>query len=436
MVFPIYQYEEDDNLRGIYESAIKLIKKEAILPTNNYNEFKNISDVYAPLKSVIVDVFDDKDMRDLLGERNISWLAREIASDSYSDLKRFLTDNFKIKTLDWKDLVLRMDADFLKQKSLVWMENMMSSIESYCIKRSSTQSHFINVSNIPLVRTIRNEQICARDKEGQLLVYLNNPDHAKHKIESTFIKNDTIKLFYQRVLLIPEYNIEQETIENVLPKYESRDNEFKTNNHIKENIEDLKCIMEAIKSNPLILDRIKDKYIVTDGKSWYKPSELHIPSEDKRLGYSLVKEILNLNFLSGKYFDDTVMTINLNESFFKTIGCNYGLKTVEYTKDEYLELVKKYQDYKFANELRSDIFHKKYISQKLNWSFCYEGFPAVFNDITKEKSIEIARFLNPNAMSFDIKGEIVGADDQHYSGKNVSSKIVYSTLGLYRMDFY
>lgn len=50
--------------------------------------------------------------------------------------------------------------------------------------------------------------------------------------------------------------------------------------------------------------------------------------------------------------------------------------------------------------------------------------------MTIEKSLKIAKFLNPNAMDFDIRGEIIGADDQHFSGKNVDSRIAYSMLGL------
>lgn len=43
-----------------------------------------------------------------------------------------------------------------------------------------------------VVRTVSQEQICARDEHGKLQVYLNNPDIAKYRIESTFIKNECI----------------------------------------------------------------------------------------------------------------------------------------------------------------------------------------------------------------------------------------------------
>ena len=173
----------------------------------------------------------------------------------------------------------------------------MSSIEGYCVNRTNN-SHLINVSGIPLVRTSRGEQITARDGEGKLQVYLNNPDAAKYRIHSSFLASEIICRFYRSALRIPEYNIEQEAVDKVLPKYETREPRFVTANHIRENIEDLKIIKDAIYSNPIILEKVADKYILTDGSSWYRPEEMYIQSDDIRTGYSLIRGILTLRFLS------------------------------------------------------------------------------------------------------------------------------------------
>ena len=93
-------------------------------------------------------------------------------------------------------------------------------------------------------------------------------------------------------------------------------------------------------------------------------------------------------------------------------------------------MVRKYAGPQAEMDLRTGIFQKTYISRKLNWSFNYEGFPQIFTNMTKDKSLAIARFLNPNAMNFDVQGELVAADDQHFSGKNVDSMMAYSMLGL------
>ena len=318
-VFPVYEYEEDDVLYPLYENSIDMIREEAILPTSNPGEFKNLKDICVPLWSVIVDSFDTDDLRRLMRRRNLNWIAKEFTTEAYRDLLAFLKANFTLETLDWKDLVMRLDATFLQEKSLTWMERLMSRIESYCIRRSSGDSHYINASQIPFVRTTDRKQICARDEGGRLQVYLNNPDIALYKIESSFLKSESIRSFYERALQIPEYDVQQEAVENILPKYAGKNPAFKTNSPISENIEDLKTIKDAIYVNPAVAEKVADCYVVTDGKDWYRPSELYISSGDIRTGYSLVKGILPIHFLSGSYFDGSPRTLKLDEDFFRRL---------------------------------------------------------------------------------------------------------------------
>lgn len=178
------------------------------------------------------------------------------------------------------------------------------------------------------------------------------------------------------------------------------------------------------------MERIKDKYIVTDGKNWYRPEEMYLRSNDTRSGYALVKGIIRIKYLADTYFDGTLRSLKLDEDFFKKIGCNAGIRMMPASRDEYLRAIRKYCGAKAESDYRTNIFFKTYISKKVDWSFNYEGFPDIFTDMTKEKSLSIARFLNPNAMNFDIQGELVAADDQHFSGKNVESMMAYSMLGL------
>ena len=429
-VFPVYKYEQDDILYCLYQNSIDIINKEIILPTNIPGEFKNIKEIVVANSGSIVDVFNDDDLRTLRHNYKLSWLAKEFSTEAFSELREFLNCNFQLETLEWKDLVTRIDSFYLKQKELSWIEKLFSKIENYCIGKASNEGAYIDVSRIPFVRTTRGDYICARDESGKLQVYLNNPDNALYKIESTFLNNESIRSFYQRALRIPEYNIEQEVINNILPKYTSRDVQFKTENPIQENIEDLKIIKDVMYMNQSIIEQLKNKYIVTDGNFWYQPKELYLKSDDLRTGYSLVEGIVQIRYLADSYFNGIWSNLKLNEDFFKKLGCHSGICEVKTSEVDYLRAVRKYIGSQEEVSLRNGIFRKTYISKKLNWGFNYEGFPEVFINMTKEKSLAIARFLNFNAMNFDIQGELVGAEDQHFSGKNVDSMIAYSMLGL------
>ncbi len=92
-VFPIYEYEEDDVLYGIYQNSIDMIQDEPILPTNQPGEYKRITDVCLPLWTNIADTFDDEDLRRLRHNRKISWLAKEFSTEAFSEIRKFLNNN-------------------------------------------------------------------------------------------------------------------------------------------------------------------------------------------------------------------------------------------------------------------------------------------------------------------------------------------------------
>lgn len=430
-VYPIYEYEKTNILYAIYKNSIDIIRfGEPILPTNIPGVYKSIEEICVPGNMGITSVFSDEDLKVLTRNRNLFWISKEIQKNEYTSFKAFLDKNFEFKTYEWRHLVQNLTATFLKSKDGNWMENLMEHIESFCIKRGSQQSHYIDVSNIPFVRLNNGEHICAKE-DGRLLVYLNNPAVCKYKIATDFLQRESIRSFYERALNIPVYDLERETIDKILPKYLTKNIAFKTDNHIKENIEDLKEIKDAITINPAIIEQVADKYVVTDGKDWYKPSELYIRSMDShRTGYTLVKGIIEIKFLSERYFDDTVLNIKLDEEFFRKIGCSTGLKILQTSKNDYLRAVSRYIDAKTSREIDVKVLSKSYVSKKWDWSFNFEGFPEVFRDLTPQKSKDIARFLNGNIQKFDIQGDLVGANDQHFNGSSVDSVIAYSMLGL------
>lgn len=430
-VFPIYEYDESNILYSIYQNSIDIINDgKPILPTNTPGDFKSINEICVPENMGITNVFSDNDLKELVGDKNLFWISKEITTKEFTSFKSFLDKNFNLKTYEWRHLVLNLTALFLRQKPIEWIDLLMLNIESFCIRRGYQQSHYIDVSNIPFVRLISGEHICAR-KDGKLQVYLNNPAVCGNKISTDYLKRENIRSFLQHALMIPVYDIERETIDKILPKYASMNIAFKTDNHIRENIEDLKEVKDAIGVNPSIVNQLQDKYIVTDGKNWFRPCDLYIRSADKnRTGYSLVKGIVDIKYLANSYFDDTVMNIKLDEEFFRKIGCSFGLKAIHVEKEEYIRAVSKYIDKSTAQEINSRVLSKNYVSKKWDWSFTYEGFPELFKNITPEMSRNIAKFLNSHIQQFDIQGELVGANDQHFNGSGVDSIGAYSMLGL------
>ena len=75
--------------------------------------------------------------------------------------------------------------------------------------------------------------------------------------------------------------------------------------------------------------KIADKFIVTDGRDWYMPCELYIKSGEIRSGYQLVDGIVQIRYLTRHYFEH----LKLDEDFFKRIGCNYGIRALQVSRE-------------------------------------------------------------------------------------------------------
>ena len=315
----------------------------------------------------------------------------------------------------------------MKTKDKSWYERLFTAIKTFAFGSNARMgSHDINVSQIPFIRLSTGEQVCAYNSNGAPNVYLNNPEACPNRIEYTFISSEVIKDFYAMNLRVPNYNVERIAVDAILPKYKNRNVEISTT-ELRENIADLKLIKDALTTTPGLLEQVMDSYIVTDGQSWYKPTELHIPSgySSSIPEYGLVKGIVDLKFLTMSYQYEP----KLDEKFFLQIGCSGSLRRTNIDRNTYLGMVKKYVGKNESDDIKIKILNKDY-QHGIKWDVCFEGFPEVLTDVDLKKSREVARFLNKCTTQFDIQGELVGANDQNFSGQHVDSLVAYSAIGL------
>ena len=429
--YPIYKYPEDTVFYEIYQTAIQMIASgEKLIPTNQKGVFKSRTEILLPDNMSIVEIFGDEDIHRLFMDSRIYWITKEISQDKCQQFRIFLRSNFNFKLYTWRDVINKLDAGFLAQKDVQWFEALFKAIRTFAVNRREKEvlgSHEIDVSRIPFVRTHDRRQICAYEDKHPV-VYINNPEACVNKIHDSFIQSNIIRTFLTSNLNIPAYNVVTIVKESVLPKYSSQTPSISTEN-LKENIRDLKTIKDALQTDPGILEKIQGYYLVTDGKKWYKPTDLHIPSEfaggKMKPEFDLVSGVCELHYISNEYAFDP----KLDEKFFVSIGCADSLRKMTIGIKEYLDLVQRYIGTKEREEIRKRIFTKTY-KEGINWNLLFEGFPKAMYDVDKKNSRRIARFLNKNITQITIRGEIHGANDQSFSGANVDSMSIYSALGL------
>ena len=422
--FPVYEYPENTLFRAIYDEAIRIIQSdEVILPTNNPRVFKKKTEIIIPDNKRIVEIFPDEDMQYLFHNRKMFWIAKEVSTDAYQPFREFLKRHFVFKTYSWPEIIrrLRQETRFLELKDRKWFSDFFSAINGAYI------SNEVKLQDIPLVRLSTGKQICAY--EGQVPnVYLNNPEGIENKIDHEFLEDFTIKNFYFHSLKIPDYDIARIVTDEIMPKYSEKNRiRFESNNHIRENIQDLRKIKTAMMADPSIIKKISGCYILTDGKDWYRPSEIHISNSfGNKPEYMLVKDICNLKFLASEYTGDIMIN---DEKFFVSLGCPSSLAKISISQTQYLSYVRKYISPDAANEIQKRIFSKKN-HQGIEWNTVFEGFPKVFDSVDRQKSLKIADFLNKVCANISISGEIYAADDKGFIGKSADSMTVFSAMGM------
>ena len=427
--YPIYEYPRETIFYEIYRSAVRIIgSDEKLIPTNQTGVFKNRSEILMPDNMSIVDVFDDNDIQTLFRNRKVYWIAKEISRDSYQKFRDFLKVNLEFKTYTWRDVIRTLNAGFLEGKERSWFERLFLAIKSFAVTNEKNMgSHDIDVSAIPFVRLSTGKHICAYD-HGKPTVYINNPDCCPNRIEASFVNNEIIRTFYANNLHVLTYNVERTVVDSILPKYATKGKVRVSTEDLRENIADLKIIKDAIWTNPKVSEDVRNYYILTDGKNWYRPTEIHMPSgyNGKTISeYRLVKGICNLRFFTMQYECEP----KLDEKFFRSIGCAATLKRISIEKNVYLDMVRNYIGKAESEEIRWKILQKDY-QHGINWDVMFEGFPEVFKQMDFKKSLDIARFLNRSTTFFQIRGEIAGANDQGFSGAHVDSMKIYSAIGL------
>ncbi len=421
--YPIYEYPVNTIFRAIYEEAIRIIDSdEIILPTNKPKVFKKKSEIVMPDNKRLVDIFPDEDIQSLFDNRKIFWIAKDISTDAYQPLRTFLKSNFNFKTYSWPEVIRRLTSRYLELKERSWFVELFSAISGQAI------SNEVNFLKIPFVRLSNGRNICPYE-ESTPMVYLNNPDGCENRIDRFFLEDSTIHSFYAHNLRIPNYDIARIVVDEILPKYIDKNSiKFKTDNHIHENIQDLKTIKTAMITEPSIIKKLADSYILTDGKNWYRSTDIHVSNSigGSKPEYILVQDICNLKFLATEYSEDPKIN---DVRFFIALGCPNSLAKQVITKQTYLSLVKKFIGSKEVDEINQRILSKEY-QQGLEWNVVFEGFPQILEKVDQKKSVLIARFLNKHRANFAITGEIFAANDKSFSGRQADSLSIYTAIGL------
>ena len=401
--YPMYPYEKDAIFRRIYDSAVQTIADgEKILPTNAVGVYKSVTEILLPERAILGELFDDRDLRLLLGGLRKLWISRDIAKDANRKFRAFLTDNFHPPVVMWTNILEKLTPAFLERKEKTWFERLFPEISGF-VTLHPLNVHEADGRKLPFVRLADGRHICAWEK-GKPSAYLNNPESCPNRIHADFLSSPTICDFYQKNLGVQDYNAQRIALDEILPKY--RTETGGASMPWAQHLSDLRVIREALRVSPYLAESVGAAFLLTDGETWRHPGDLHIPSGfgGKFIPeYRLVEGAVSLPFLSTRY----ERAADLDSAFFKRLGCADTLRKISLDRDDYLNLVRTYDENgaERARELQSRIFEKRRLDEDA-WEQCaltYEGLPRILGRMDFNRSRELARFLERNLLNFSLR---------------------------------
>lgn len=202
-VYPILDTCKEENLRGIHEMGLALLRDGlALLPTEE-GGYCSIQNAMLPYAKNIADNITQSILQKEYGD-TACWVKADVCLGVNEHLMMHLTHHFGLPVLRWRDVLPRLTAEILENQSDEWLLNLFETIYSTCtgVFRSKEK---VDAKGIPFVRLQDGSHIrCQYD--GMAQVYLNNPTSCKNKISAAILQDQRGRNFYVDALGIEEYN--------------------------------------------------------------------------------------------------------------------------------------------------------------------------------------------------------------------------------------
>ncbi|EPX8933368.1 DEAD/DEAH box helicase [Morganella morganii] len=310
-IFDIIPYDESkfselDDRRQIsfkpFYSAIKTkLQTDTLLPAANANyASKNCS--YWAADSELVELFSDRQLAQLTGTENASWIFRSRGKKDVQSVNKVLVDyidggdarvwslrepNLIVSSLDPETVLKKITADFIASQSIEWLHRLYA----YLAGRDSYQKF---VKNKPIFIDQQGQAIPAFDGKNQLILFLPDDDIDGYKTVSTELLSDESTREFIEKFGIKKPSLRDEIYNKILPTYNSTSGPVNANAHFglffryfKEcKNEDTAEFIKLIKDNAFLL-------YTTAGKnefSYGKADDIYMPSEDLQIWFTTKPE--------------------------------------------------------------------------------------------------------------------------------------------------
>lgn len=416
-VYSILDTCKEENLRGIHEMGLALLRDGlALLPTEE-GGYCSIQNAMLPYAKNIADNITQSILQREYGD-TACWVKADVCLGVNEHLMMYLTHHFALPVLRWRDVLPRLTAEILEEQTDEWLLNLFDTIYSTCtgVFRSKEK---VDAKGIPFVRLQDGSHIrCQYD--GMAQVYLNNPMSCKNKISAAILQDQRGRNFYVDALGIEEYNAIRELKDDVLCFYGEDSDD--TDIQFEDNLEHFELIERALKENAAEVQRILANVpIVWDGQQWKKPGDCYIPFaflDHSDLTGQAVLSQLNVPWVSEDYYG------KIPAEVFEKIGCNIGIKDILVdccTYDDRLQRA----DASFFEMLQKRVLYKR--CQRVDYPETWDMYHSIdhLQDILCSNSVEMSvkavDLINEKVKKHPLYGKMTGSHSKAFNTTTTDS---------------
>ena len=130
-VYPILDTCKEENLRGIHEMGLALLRDGlALLPTEE-GGYCSIQNAMLPYAKNIADNITQSILQREYGD-TACWVKADVCLGVNEHLMMYLTHHFGLPVLRWRDVLPRLTAEILEEQTDEWLLNLFDTIYSTC----------------------------------------------------------------------------------------------------------------------------------------------------------------------------------------------------------------------------------------------------------------------------------------------------------------
>ena len=304
-----YVVDRDSLFRPIFDRVREALMNEELLPTNE-GTFVSASNAKLARGDAIRKLLSDNQLGRLFASnRKIRWLSSEITQDRTPDLWRYLRHELEIEEVNPEMFARRLSEEFLEQQCDEWFIEFYKFLSDqralWNYPRASLQSK-------PILRLQDgnhvNPPVGGGSPPSAYLPIGANTDTSFPIIKIQLAEDEEVRRFL-RELGVPEWDIVEEVIEHVLPKYECDSPTVPIEDHISHfeiierayNTTDSQTKKTRLKNKLLETPIILAENTLVREPTYCKPEQLYFATDELRIYFegNSARAFVNL----GEYQD-------------------------------------------------------------------------------------------------------------------------------------